>query len=51
MTPGGWITLILSVGFVTSLFLWCIARILTGKQSIDRLHGLEDINTRDQDGD
>jgi multisubunit Na+/H+ antiporter MnhF subunit len=49
MTLGGWITLILSVGFVTSLFAWCIARILTGKQRVDRLHGLDDIDTRDLD--
>lgn len=49
MTLGGWITLILSVGFVTSLFAWCLLRILTGKQAVDRLHGLEDIDTRDQD--
>jgi len=28
MTTGGWINLILSVGFVTALFLWCLVRIL-----------------------
>lgn len=28
MTTGGWINLILSVGFVTVLFAWCIWRIL-----------------------
>jgi hypothetical protein len=49
MTLGGWITLILSVGFVISLFAWCITRILTGHQPVDRLHGLEDIDTHDQD--
>jgi multisubunit Na+/H+ antiporter MnhF subunit len=49
MTLGGWITLVLSVGFVISLFAWCITRILMGKQSVDRLHGLEDIDTKDQD--
>lgn len=27
MTPGGWINLILSVGFVTVLFLWCLVRV------------------------
>lgn len=51
MTTGGWITLILSVGFVTSLFAWCLSRILTGKQSVDRLHGIEDIDTRDGNND
>jgi hypothetical protein len=28
MTLGGWINLILSVGSVTALFLWCIWRVL-----------------------
>ncbi len=28
MTTGGWINLILSVGFVTGLFLWCLVRVL-----------------------
>lgn len=27
MTIGGWINLILSVGFVTVLFLWCLFRV------------------------
>jgi len=30
MTTGGWINLILSVGFVTVLFGWCIWRVLRG---------------------
>lgn len=30
MTTGGWITMILSVGFVTGLFVWCIYRVLKG---------------------
>jgi hypothetical protein len=30
MTLGGWINLILSVGFVTVLFVYCIARVLRG---------------------
>jgi len=28
MTPGGWITLILSVGGVTFFFAWCIWRVV-----------------------
>jgi hypothetical protein len=48
MTFGGWITLILSVGFVTTLFGWCIARVLWRRPPIDHLHGLEDIDTRDR---
>ncbi len=26
MTPGGWINLVLSVGFVLALFAWCVWR-------------------------
>ena len=31
MTNGGWINLLLSVGFVTVLFVWCVGRVLFGK--------------------
>ncbi|HEY5551538.1 MAG TPA: hypothetical protein VIK52_06605 [Opitutaceae bacterium] len=31
MTTGGWITMLLSVGFVVVLFLWCIIKVLTAK--------------------
>lgn len=31
MTPGGWIVMLLSVGFVTSLFSYCLWRVLSGK--------------------
>jgi len=47
MTIGGWITMILSVGFVVSLFVWCIVRVISSKGPVDSLHGLEDIDTRD----
>jgi hypothetical protein len=30
MTTGGWINMILSVGFVTILFGWCIYRVIRG---------------------
>lgn len=32
MTTGGWITMLLSVGFVSGLFLYCVGRVLFGKQ-------------------
>jgi hypothetical protein len=47
MTTGGWITLILSVGFVTCLFGWCIFKVLTGCQPADKLHSLDGIDTKD----
>lgn len=33
MTPGGWIFLMLSVGFVWSLAIWCYAMILSPEPS------------------
>lgn len=32
MTLGGWINMLLSVGFVTVLFMWCIFRVLRGSR-------------------
>ena len=34
MTPGGWINMMLSVGFVTVLFVYCVWRVLTGKRML-----------------
>jgi len=50
MTKGGWINMILSVGFVTILFCWCVYRVLFGKPTPKHLHGL-DIDTKDHDRD
>lgn len=47
MTPGGWITMILSVGFVTCLFGWCITKVLFGTEPTEKLHSLDSIDTRD----
>lgn len=41
MTPGGWITMILSVGFVTGLFIWCITKVLTTHDETEKIHGFE----------
>lgn len=30
MTLGGWINLLLSVGFVTALFIYCVYRVVRG---------------------
>lgn len=39
----------LSVGFVVGLFLACILKVLLGHKPVEHLHGLEDIDTRDQE--
>ena len=41
MTTGGWINMILSVGFVTGLFAWCITKVLTTSGESEKLHGFE----------
>jgi hypothetical protein len=48
MTTGGWINMIVSVGVVTTLFGWCIFRVLFGKPKAKHLHGM-DIDTKDHD--
>lgn len=35
MTTGGWINMLLSVGFVTTLFIYCIFRVMRGPQDTD----------------
>jgi hypothetical protein len=47
MSTGGWITMILSVGFVVSIFGWSLARVLFGKGPAEKLHSLDSIDTRD----
>jgi len=43
MTTGGWITMILSVGFVSVLFAVCIWRVLSSKEPERHIHGMEEI--------
>lgn len=44
MSWGGWLTMIVSVGFVTLLFVWCIWRVLSEKPPARHVHGMEDID-------
>ena len=50
MTPGGWITLSLSIGAVTLLFTWCIWKVLRTPDSPDGLHGFT-LKTPDEEED
>ena len=49
MTTGGWITMIISVGTVVSLFIWCLCRVLFHKPPthVDHLHGEKNIEPKD----
>jgi hypothetical protein len=51
MTIGGWITMILSVGFVVTIFSWSLGKVLFGKEPADRLHSLDSIDTGDVEED
>lgn len=41
MTVGGWITMLLSVGSVVSLFVWCIIKVVTSPGESESMHGFE----------
>lgn len=53
MTTAGWILMLVSVGAVTALFLWCLARVLWGPKAppIDQIHSTLDIDTKDTGDD
>jgi hypothetical protein len=50
MTPGGWIVMILSVGSVTTLFLWCIRKVLKTPEDPEKIHGFS-FETPDEKSD
>jgi len=52
MNAGGWVIMLVSVGFVTGLLIWCMHRVLTTPSATERLHGRADIDTsEDANGD
>lgn len=46
-TVGGWIAMILSVGFVTGLLAWCLRKVVATPQSTRHIHSQSDIETPD----
>lgn len=44
MTTGGWINMVLSVGFVTVLFVYCVGRVLFGKRPEHELGHIEPVH-------
>lgn len=51
MTPGGWIVMCLSVGFVTGLLAWCIYKVVATPGSTEHLHAQADIEPPDVEED
>ena len=49
MTLGGWVIMTLSVGGMTGLLAWCIARVLSKPTVAKKLHSQADIDTGDQE--
>jgi hypothetical protein len=51
MTLAGWLIMLISVGGVTALFIWCLCKVLFGSKAPapDQLHATLDIDSRDTD--
>ena len=49
MTLSGWVVMLLSVGFVTGLAVWCIYRVMKEPEAPQRLHAQDEIDTHDQE--
>jgi hypothetical protein len=47
MTIAGWLIMLLSVGSVTVLFIWCLYRVFARTPDVEKLHGIDDIDTPD----
>ena len=50
MTFGGWMVMILSVGSVSGLFLWCLWKVLMPPEKSEKLHGFS-FETPDEKAD
>lgn len=46
LQPSGWIVMLVSVGAVTGLLLWCIRRVMRESRA-QKLHGQIDVHTPD----
>ena len=49
MNAGGWTMMILSVGFVLSLTIFCFYRVLRTPKTTEHIHAPLEIDTRDVD--
>ena len=47
MTPGGWIFMTLSIGFVLWLCIYCFHAVLTKPSAPESLHAPQTIDTKD----
>ena len=49
LSLGGWILMVLSVGFMTGLLAWCIYKVVSTPGSTQRVHSQADIEPPDQE--
>lgn len=49
MTTAGLLFMLISVGAVTTLFAWCLFKVLTNRKGPERLGHVEPIETKDLD--
>jgi hypothetical protein len=47
MTSGGWLMLIVAVGGMTGLMVWCVYKVLSTPGSTEHLHTQPHIDTHD----
>jgi hypothetical protein len=48
MSPTGWIIMLASVLGMTTLFFWCIYKVVTHSDAREQLHSPADIDPQDQ---
>ncbi len=48
MSISGWIVMSISIGSVTTLFIWCLWKVLTTRGETEHMHGFE-IDPKDLD--
>ena len=49
MITGGWIVMIVSVGFMTGLLAWCIYKVMATPGTSEHLHSPADIEPTDKE--
>jgi len=49
MTTSGLLFMLISVGAVTTLFVWCLIKVLAGKKNPEHLAHVEPIEVKDLD--
>ncbi|MCC7203698.1 MAG: hypothetical protein IT441_01345 [Phycisphaeraceae bacterium] len=49
LSTGGWLVMLISVGFVSALLVWCMRKVLTKPGEVEKIHSQTDIDPHDAD--